>query len=157
MWSDNYPEVWIMKNNKIRSWFDSGDIAKALMGIDDYFVSDVTNRIEHNRILVVRQLLHWADTEAKQSEAAEAIEEAVRQVARKNDLVVMLDLILSFSLVTETDHKTLPIRMDRLIEVACESLRRNAAFISADANLRHFVLKMAERFPDLNECLNLRQ
>jgi hypothetical protein len=52
-------------NKKLFNRFDQGRILPSLIGLGSYLIPDDMYRDQHNRLLVVRQLSLWANTEAK--------------------------------------------------------------------------------------------
>lgn len=50
-------------NPKLFSWFDQGKVVEAILGKNEYFLGGPTYLGEHDRLLVLRQLIHWASEE----------------------------------------------------------------------------------------------
>ena len=138
-----------MRNEKIQEWFELGQIVEALLGLNKFFIPDVTDRSAHDRILIVRQLLSWANTEKKKETATKGMENALNNVAGNNDVWSLLDIILSYLLVTESNNEVLPLDMSKVACIGRDILSRNAEEISNDEDLRYFVLKMLEKMPSL--------
>lgn len=138
-----------MRNDKIHGWFEIGEICEALLGVDEFFISDVTDRNEHDRIFVMRQLLLWANTNAKEIVATKGIETAILVASSKDDIWVMLDILLSYLVVTENDTHFLPLDISKQVAVARKALIKNKEEISKNSSLKYFVSKMIERLPNL--------
>lgn len=138
-----------MRNDKIHRWFEIGKIPEALFGVDEFFISDVTDRNEHDRIFVMRQLLLWANTNAREIVAAKGIEASILVASSKDDIWVMLDILLSYSVVAENDTHLLPLDISKQVAVARKALIKNTEEISRNSSLRYFVSKMIERLPNL--------
>ena len=96
------------RNPRIQRWLERGNATEALLGRGGYFVRDHDWVTEHDRILVANQLLLWAYPDHT-AEAADALNGAVKTLVDEGNLHEVVDLIWSYVLVAEDDHRPLPI------------------------------------------------
>lgn len=143
-----------MINKRIFSWFDNGKITEALVGQDPFFVANHTSRTGHDRRLVFRQLLKWADTPKKRDRASSDVMKAIQTLYESGDLFGLLSAVLAISLVSESSADSLQLPTNRIYEIAAESIRAHAREISDDADLRYFVVNMMETVPEIKNGVN---
>ena len=143
-----------MKNRRILNWFEDGKIREALVGEGPYFLPDYTNRTDHGRSLVFRQLKQWADNGEKQQAAANGVFEAVNTLNERADLFGLLDVLLVVTIASDdAPVPNLPLRLEEILDIVANSIQTNSREISGNEDLRYFVINMIDRLPGLQERL----
>jgi hypothetical protein len=102
-----YPKLW--------GWFDRGLIVAALHGHGEFFIPGVTWRERHDRQLVLRQLILWADDREQWSITLGAVETALREAADPDNQPEAIDLAWAAVLVGDDMHEELLTDTARLL------------------------------------------
>lgn len=89
-------------NAKIRSWFTAGQIAEAILGDGAFFIPDIDDSTAHDRLLVLGQLLDWADEEDHWEAAVRGIDDALNRSLKRHERADVLDIAIC--LLTLADH-----------------------------------------------------
>ncbi len=135
-------------NPQVYSWLDGGRIVEALLGRGAYFIADHTYRTEHDRVLVLGQMLQWAAERDRVQDAADAFVEALREIAETGDVDDAYDLVWTYLLVAD-EWGPLPIDHEVLLR-GLDELDRSASgeVTDATAEVRRLV---RERIASTNE------
>lgn len=96
-------------NRRIVSWFESGHAADALVGAPPYFIPDSMYRDQHARLLVLRQLIGWAQTKGALDDAVKAFVEAIAQTVSNEDPSSAYDLAWCLILQSADEGLSLPV------------------------------------------------
>lgn len=102
-------------NPRIRSWLRSGLAVDALVGGQGFFIPGVMFSNEHDRILIVNQLLTWAEDENEFERAADAVEGAIERLLREGDIAGAVDIVWTYVLVVDDRGVALPLGQDVLL------------------------------------------
>jgi hypothetical protein len=89
-------------NAKIRSWLGAGHIADAILGDGAFFIPDVDDSTAHDRLLVLGQLLDWADEQGQWEAAMRGVADALDRSLSRHEPADVLDIAIS--LLTLADH-----------------------------------------------------
>jgi hypothetical protein len=87
------------ENTRLWKLFDAGRAADSLRGSGSYFVADVTYRNEHDRILVIGQMLDWAQTRGLPDAVLAAVSLVVEAAVEELEFDAALDTLLTYGLV----------------------------------------------------------
>jgi len=131
------PRVW--------GWFDKGEIIPALRGHDDYFIPGPTWRERHDELLVLRQLVLWADDRDEWPIALRAVETALRLTIEAGDEPDALGLAWAAVLVGDNMHETL------LTEEAMSLVRDISAVSDCSPETRAVAEALIERLGPRSE------
>lgn len=101
-------------NLQVRSWFDSGHIAEAILGGEPYFLRDHTWIDRHDRVLVFQQLLSWADDDDKLARAAVGLRAALVTALADDDASAVYDILWTYFVVIGDEGDRLPLDFDEL-------------------------------------------
>ncbi len=104
-------------NTRVVRWFESGNATNALLGRGPYFVAETTYRDQHDRLLVLDQLLRWADPRDRLDTAGHAFMEALRTTVADSDITAAYDLVWSYLLVRKDHEVGLPLNRDDVIDL----------------------------------------
>jgi len=98
-----------MSNLQIRSWFDQDRIAEAILGGEPYFLHSLTWIGDHDRLLVLRQLIAWADDQQKRERAAAGLRAALVTALTDDDAWTVYDVLWSYFIVAKSNPGALPV------------------------------------------------
>jgi len=101
-------------NLQVRSWFDSGHIAEAILGGEPYFLRDHTWIDRHDRVLVFQQLLSWADDDDKLARAAVGLRAALVTALADDDASAVYDILWTYFVVIGDEGDRLPLDFDEI-------------------------------------------
>ncbi|WP_300672769.1 hypothetical protein [Desulfoluna sp.] len=142
-------------NKQITKWFDKGNIKEAIIGEKPFFIPDVTYRDKHDRILVLRQLLLWADMNNNGFEVATIIQQTIVDLCSFDKICETLDIVWCFLLIKEDMQIRLPIDMRFIENELVELIKKNVKELSINEELREVVLSLSEKLPDFRRKLAL--
>jgi hypothetical protein len=116
-WSvpDGEPQLWAR--------FDGGLAVQALQGQGEFFIAGVTWRDQHDNLVVLRQLVLWADDRERWPTALDAVEASLRQAVEADDFQSVLGRAWAALLVGDDTHES-------LLSDAAARLARDAATLS---------------------------
>lgn len=145
----------IMKNDRIWKWFDSGDILNALIGSNKYFIPDVTYRDSHDLILILSQLILWADNTNNNEIAANELEKYIHTVINNDELEKALDIIRTYYIVASDMKALLPIDELGMLDKFIELINRNMDKVSNNTEIINVIVSTAEYWPALADRLKI--
>jgi hypothetical protein len=92
-------------NQKLVRRFEAGMIAEAILGDGPMFIPDVDDPTAHDRILVIGELLDWAEEgERRRTEAQAGILEAVRRSIVRNEAADAAAITWSLLVIADTSE-----------------------------------------------------
>jgi len=103
-----------MTNLQIRSWFDQDRIAEAILGGEPYFIRAHSWLDSHDRLLVLHQLIDWADDEDKLKQAAAGFRSALVTALADDDAHAIYDILLTYFIVVKEARDLLPLDFDEI-------------------------------------------
>jgi hypothetical protein len=145
-----------MKNARIWDWFNHGKIADALRGQNEFFIPGVTYRENHDEILVIGQLIAWAQETGHAEKASSDFESTVSELLNQGQVEKAVGIVLSYLIVSKDQRGDLPIDMDRLQRQLVTAIRDHGREIASKEGLRQLVIRVADRLPELRESLGLK-
>lgn len=90
-------------NHKIISWFERGDIKKAIIGESEFFIPNITYRNIHDRVYIFKQLLLWSYSKNNWYDIRDLLLELIDDLHLLGKLSDVLDIFLSLALAFESD------------------------------------------------------
>jgi hypothetical protein len=145
-----------MKNARIWDWFNHGKIADALRGQNEFFIPGVTYRENHDEILVIGQLIAWAQETDGLEKATSDFESTVSELLNEGQVEKALGLVWSYLIVSRDQRSSLSLDMDVLQSRLAMAIRDHAREIASREEFRQLVLRVADRLPGLRESLGLK-
>lgn len=136
-------------NPKIWNWFDNEKIDQAILGQGNYFIPSVTYRDQHDRLLIFRQLLEWANNEEKVEKATACFDLILNNLEKSNSLRTALDVVWSYLICENDMGKKLPVNLESVEAKLNRMIIRNGKTISQDSELRKIVMVMSKRMPGI--------
>jgi hypothetical protein len=99
-------------NPRVAGWFEAGDISEALLGEGSFFIPDTTYRDQHDRLLVLDQLLRWGVGPRRELAAGEAFLDALARAVHRKDGWLAYDLVWCHLLAARESERQLPLDLD---------------------------------------------
>jgi len=96
-------------NLQVRSWFDQDRIAEAILGGEPYFIGGHTWIGDHDRLLVLRELIAWADEERERERAAAGFGSALVTALADDDAWSVYDILWCYFIVSKSNPSALPL------------------------------------------------
>jgi hypothetical protein len=134
------------ENPTIREWLEGGHMREALEGQGEYFLADPTYRQCHNVLLVVQEILDWAQDTRLVSECGREFTVAVNAIAVANP-VRALDTLLAYAIASRDVKTRLPVDFNLVDKTLAVGVRQGA--IKDIVQVRRLGQQVHKRLPVL--------
>lgn len=142
-------------NYKIVKWFEEGNIINAVLGDRPFFISDVTFREKHDRLLIFTQLLIWTTKKKNEVKVAKIIEKMIIELCASNRINEVIDIIWCLLLSQDDLTINLPINMLVIEAELIALVKKNSSKISRQEELRSVVIALSDKLPEFKKGINL--
>jgi hypothetical protein len=134
-----------MINERIQNWFDKGQIKNALLGDGEYKIIDHTFSNEHDRILVINQLIYWLENNKVKAKQINLTNIVVSLI--KNHFEDALDILFCYHLI----NKKNPVTIDcEVIKVELKkAIKDNGLKVANNDMLRNKIIRLKTYIPNI--------
>lgn len=140
----------LRKNKKIWDWFDKEEICQAILGKGDFFIPDPTYREKHDRLLIFRQLIYWANNDKiKRKKAAVFFNSILIELSKTNKINEAADIIWSYFICIDDLGKNLPIDISFMKKKINQMIVAKGKLISEDSELRELIIALEKRIDEV--------
>ena len=109
----------------------------------------------HDEILVVGQLIAWAQETGNQQIASLDFQLTISQLLNERKLEKAIGLTWTYLILRKKHGKELPIDLDWLQGQLSEAIQNQGEEVAARESLRNLILRVADRLPKLRNDLGL--
>lgn len=141
----------MIKNERMMKWFEDNKIRESLLGCGEYFIPDITFREQHDVLLVVGQLLEWAQC-GHMKEASSSFQYTIEQ----SELSTALKLYQAYLIAVDGEKEHLEIDEVRLRQTLVAMIQEQGDLIARNETLRLEIMRFLDRFPELKGRIGLR-
>lgn len=134
-----------MDNERIKRWFEDGQVREAFLGEGKFRIPDVTYRDTHDRILVMTQLFKWAQ-QSNSKEVTKKFTNTIRDFLLYH-FAEAIDVILCYFIVKQDGYTLVDVDFQGLKNDIVSAINSNGTAISSDEVLRSQIIGISKYLP----------
>ena len=135
----------MMKNIRIYNWFDNGEFKNALLGQGKYKIPDYTYPEEHDRLLVINQLINWVSENLKEYSTM-YYEDLIKSLITER-FEEAVDILLCYFI----NNKSFPLVLNysEIKKVLLKEIKNHGKDIAGNSRLRNQLIQLKSYIPDI--------